>query len=259
MKPRVRRRVYSGMRESREEPRRKLVITGTGRSGTTLLVRLLTELGFDTGFTSESWRDGYYAHCSAGLEHELGDPSAPYVVKNPALCDELEGYLASGAVQVDHVLIPMRELDEAAQSRIQVGGEHGNVPGGLIKTASPEQQASELAVMFHRLMHTLTRHEIPFTLLEFPRFARDPDYTRARLAPLLGQRTAEEFRAAFDRVVEPGLIHDYRTAPKATSGSAAAVYRHTEKLRRRQRRLRRVVWAGGALLLGLAASWLAWS
>ena len=73
-----------------QTPSHKVIITGTGRAGTTFLVRLLTELGLDTGYTRDNWQKDYFAHCNAGLEHELNDPKAPYIVKNPGLCETLE-------------------------------------------------------------------------------------------------------------------------------------------------------------------------
>ena len=68
-----------------QHPVHKVIISGTGRSGTTFLVHLLTELGLDTGITARNWGKKYFEHCNAGLEHELLDPETPYIVKNPAL------------------------------------------------------------------------------------------------------------------------------------------------------------------------------
>ena len=38
-------------------PEPKVIITGTGRAGTTLLVQVLTDLGLDTGYTSDAEGD----------------------------------------------------------------------------------------------------------------------------------------------------------------------------------------------------------
>jgi hypothetical protein len=46
--------------------RKHLIISGTGRSGTTFLVQLYTALGLDTGFTDAT--AGVNRHCQAGLE-----------------------------------------------------------------------------------------------------------------------------------------------------------------------------------------------
>ena len=52
-------------------PVHKLVITGTGRAGTTFLVQLLTELGLDTGYAPGGGSEDYYEHCSAGMEQGM--------------------------------------------------------------------------------------------------------------------------------------------------------------------------------------------
>lgn len=234
-------------------PRHKIVITGTGRAGTTLLVRLLTELGLDTGYTRENWRAEYFAHCEAGLEKKILDPGAPYIVKDPNLCDQLGHLVDAGEVVVDHAIVPVRQLEAAAQSRARVGGAWSNVPGGLVRTAAPEQQQFELAVLFHQLLHTLVRCDIPFTLLEFPRFARDPHYAFQRLEPIFRGTSWPDFEAAFARVVDCSLIHEFGGGEYATirTEHPADVYLAKERRRRRRRRLRQT------LLASLAAAALA--
>jgi hypothetical protein len=67
--------------------KRHVIISGTGRAGTTFLVQLLTELGLDTGLT-DSHTD-IFENCNAGMEKDLREPDAPYIVKSPFLCDYL--------------------------------------------------------------------------------------------------------------------------------------------------------------------------
>jgi hypothetical protein len=98
--------------------RHHLIISGTGRAGTTFLVQLLTELGLDTGFTGSCAEIDPIAH--AGLEHDLRAVDAPYVVKSPWLCDQLDELLARGDIRVDHAIIPVRDLSSAAKSRSEV-------------------------------------------------------------------------------------------------------------------------------------------
>ena len=64
-----------------------VIISGTGRAGTTFLVQLLTALGLDTGFDSPT--SGIFENCRAGMEWDLRHPNAPYIIKNPWLCDYL--------------------------------------------------------------------------------------------------------------------------------------------------------------------------
>jgi hypothetical protein len=218
----------------------KVIITGTGRAGTTFLVRLLTELGLDTGYTRDTWREAYNSHCQAGLEHDLADPKSPYIVKNPGLCLELAVILAQGRIVIDHALVPVRDLESAARSRIRVGGGGGAVPGGMVHTDDPSQQKGALAEAFHGLIHTLAVYDIPHTLLHFPRFAQEPDYALAKLRFLLGDLSRERFHAAFARVAEPALIHDFSQdrGVGATDPSLARAY-YTQKRSRRRLRLRR--------------------
>ncbi len=232
-----------------KSPAHKVIITGTGRAGTTFLVRLLTELGLDTGYTRENWARHYFRHCEAGLEHNLAEPDTPYIVKNPALCETLESILADGRVVIDHAFIPLRELEAAALSRIRIGGADQSVPGGLLKTSNPDQQKAVLAEMFHQLVHTLVAHDIPHTFLLFPRFVRDADYAYARLRWLLGNIPLETFRTAFTRVADPALIHDFSRPETRLAGIGEKEYQQDQQRqqwRRRQRRRVRWMLAGSA-------------
>jgi hypothetical protein len=222
----------------------KVIITGTGRAGTTFLVRLLTELGLDTGYTQRNWGRHYFAHCDAGLEHDLADPDAPYIVKNPALCETLEFILANDRVVIDHAFIPIRELEAVAASRIRVGGANESVPGGLLKNSEPALQKAVLAEMFHQLLHTLVARDIPHTFLLFPRFACDADYAYARLRSILGNMPIETFRKAFVRVSNPALIHDFSRPETRLAGVGEKQYRQEREKRQRRRRVRRTIrWA----------------
>jgi len=233
----------------------KIVITGTGRAGTTFLVRLFTELGLDTGYTPATWQRDYFAHCSAGLEQDPSAPDAPRIVKSPELCDTLAELLASRKLAVEHAIIPIRSLEDAARSRVRVGGD-GQTPGGLTGTGDPGRQPAVLAERFHRLVHTLVAHEIPHTFIEFPWFARDAGYAWRKLSPIFPEITRVQFSAAFARSVQPELIHDFRAAPADTVAAdlPARLHAQTSFQRRLRRRLART-----ALLVSVAAAgwWLA--
>jgi hypothetical protein len=193
-------------------PRRHLIITGTGRAGTTLLVQLMTTLGMNTGFEDTS--SGVFAHCQAGMERDLRDPDCPYVVKDPRLCYRLDAILRDGIAAIDHAIVPVRDLYSAAESRRAVSAKAGvrgadAVAGGLWLTSAPDEQEAVLAAQFYRLMDTLTRYDVPTTLLQFPRFVSDPDYLFRKLSPVLPDIGAVRFRTAFNQVVRPDLVHDF--------------------------------------------------
>jgi hypothetical protein len=190
-------------------PEPKVVITGTGRAGTTLLVTVLTRLGLDTGEASGKL-SGVDARTHGGLESLLDAPDAPYIVKDTTLPFRLGQLLEAGTVSVSHVIIPIRSLDLAAASRVR-GSDYGRnifARGGLWGTVDPVKQRDALAAMLYELMFTIARFELPHTLLEFPRFTTDWQYTHRALSFLAPDRTAEEFRDALAAVVQPDLIHE---------------------------------------------------
>jgi hypothetical protein len=187
----------------------KVIITGTGRAGTTFLVRLMTELGLETGISRRNWHKKYYPACNAGLEHNLLDPETPYIVKNPALCETLPAALATGRFVIDHVYIPIRELETAAASRVRHGGENGSVPGGLWGTSDPAHQRAVLAEYFHKLIHVLVVNEIPHTFILFPRLVTDPGYTYERLSYVLKGIARPDFDTVFNRIADRSLVSDF--------------------------------------------------
>ena len=199
-------------------PKHHLIISGTGRAGTTFLVQLLTELGLDTGFPHAN--SGIHESSNAGMEWNIKHHNAPYVVKNPALCKDLEDVLETGDVVVDCAIIPIRDLFASAESRrtVQRKVNKRDTPGGLILTSNPSDQEAVLAVQLHSLVHALAKHDVPMIWLYFPRLVKDPDYLYDKLKSVLPGQNAETFLRAFRAVSRPELVHDFKpeSAPKPT-------------------------------------------
>jgi len=190
-----------------------VIISGTGRAGTTFLVQLLTALGLDTGFPDPE--SGIYANCNAGMELDLRQPEAPYIVKSPYICDYLDEVMRSGRVVIDHAIVPMRDLFAAAESRRDVSS-RSNLPvlpdrvaGGLWNTTRPDDQEAVLTQQFYKLFIALAEHDIPVTLLHFPRLATDADYLYGKLSFLLSNMPRGAFLRSFGSVSKPDLIHDF--------------------------------------------------
>lgn len=186
--------------------RPKVVITGTGRAGTTLLVQVLTDLGLDTGYTSGAEGD---TRVHGGLEKDILSPDAPWIVKGPALSGQLGPLLEAGKVAVEHVIVPMRELKVAAASRVRSTryGSNLRTPGGLLGTPNATRQLEVLAVMQYELFFTAARFELPLTLLEFPRFASDWQYAHRQLGWLDPSIPPEEWQRVLTARYRPTWIH----------------------------------------------------
>jgi len=208
--------------------RHHVIISGTGRTGTTFLVQLLTELGLDTGFTDPYER--FREDRNAGMEWNRENiPAAPYILKSPALCDELGRILKEEkSFVIDHALIPIRDLYSAAESRRVVarkGVSHFLMSRPFLGVKKwgirrPEEQESVLAQYFYQLLYTLAEHNIPLTLLYFPRLAKDPEYLFEKINFLLKGASYEKFVQAFQKISRPDLIHDFAAATGSKSNGS---------------------------------------
>jgi hypothetical protein len=203
-----------------------ILISGTGRAGTTLLVQYFTALSFDTGFDLDEARTKVDPISHAGLEHQLSRPALPYVSKSPQYANRLGEILDNGELSVRACIVPVRHLEDAAASRRRVSqaaaeaGKDQKQRGGLTFHArrNPSHQEEVLAVSFHRLISDLVRHDVPIHLLDFPRFASDHDHLFAALRPLLEEHgvTEAESRIAHGAVADPTLINRFDPGRPAT-------------------------------------------
>jgi hypothetical protein len=195
--------------------RHHTIISGTGRAGTTFLVKLLTNLGLDTGYQQNQMQ--VWSNCNAGLERDLRDDAAPYIVKSPWICDYIEEVVADESIAIDFAIIPMRVLEAAAESRRHVERETKELPpncltppGGLWHTTDPTQQETVLAHQFHKLFVGLAKTQASIILLHYPRLTRDPQYLFNKLQPILGRAVSlSTFRDVFAQTVDASLVHRF--------------------------------------------------
>lgn len=217
--------------ERRIAPRSHAVIAGTGRAGTSFLVRFLDACGLEIGIDSSEW----FSRARAGLEHRLqaGD-GLPYVVKDPWLfgyCEQLD----LNEIAIDALIVPMRDLMDAATSRVyqerlqllEANGDArdssaqvvGSTPGGILYSLDAIDQARILAAGFHKLLHWAVRNDLPVFLLDFPRLVEDRDYLLSTLEPWLGEHcSTATARDAFAKTADRSAIRVGRQmiSPTAT-------------------------------------------
>ncbi len=228
-------------------PRHHVVISGTGRAGTTFLVRFLEQCGLDVGAV-DSAEPRELGHARAGFEHNLLDAAAPYIVKDPWLftyCDEVD----TDAVRVDALIVPVRDLAASATSRVfqeriaiaETTARHnepkdvrGAVDGGVIYSLDPVDEARILAVGFHKVLRWATVNEMPVFLLDFPRAVTDGDYLISVLGPWLDQHCdREKALAAFAATADPSAVRFTAAEPSPRAVSSAPAMPAPAELDRR--------------------------
>jgi len=200
-------------------PKNHVIISGTGRSGTTFLVQLFTELGLDTGFTSSD--EQINDNCNAGMEWDILQPGAPYIAKSPWLCETIEDILQNSTIHIEHAIIPVRDLFAAAESRRFVSSKSAQgqtpniVPGGVWDTKHPQEQEKVLSQKFYTLLFGLIKNDVPVTFLFFPKLVHQPVYLYSKLWFLLKDISYEIFIRAFKKVCQPELVHEFHPKSEA--------------------------------------------
>ena len=209
--------------------RTHIVITGTGRSGTTFLIELLTQLGLETGFNASDIDivSKKNTIARAGLEYDIRLPDCPFIVKSPWFCDHADEVIARDDVVIQHVFIPIRDLNAAAESRRHVARENisnlslikrlkylinpREFDGGLVRTKSksPGVQEGILLKKIYNLMLALSDNSLPMTFMRYPRIVKDCPYLFEKLKPALGDISYADFSKAFNKTVRPELVHSF--------------------------------------------------
>lgn len=188
---------------------RHLVIAGTGRAGTSFLVQYLTACGLETHLTlhPDARLD---EHANAGLEDApIDGAQLPYVIKSPWLYEFVDRIFERDDIGIDAVVMPMRNIVEAASSRVtnelrgrlgraELDEEHtrwetwGTTAGGVVYSLNPLDQARILAMGFHHVVHACVRHRIPIVFLDFPTIIDDAEYLFAQMKPVFGAEVDRE-------------------------------------------------------------------
>jgi hypothetical protein len=172
----------------------KTIVTGTGRAGTTFLIALLTNLGMDTGFPYV--QDTNFGKTRAGLEpanrnwskvEEVNNCHA--VFKKPKVSLYLTKLIDDG-LKVKEVLIPVRRLQSVTASRKRQG-----------MNWMADEDGDRSAVMLGRAVEACMVHDIPFTLISFPKMVQDGEYLYSKIKHMGLEK--EKFDEEFKKLAHP--------------------------------------------------------
>ncbi len=205
-----------------------ILIAGTGRAGTSVLVQYLSAMGLETILGQSGTAVVGNEFSNAGLEHDLLNSSPtdwPYVIKSPWAYECIDSLLAHPNITLDAVVVPMRDLVESSSSRVILergailrGGAESSAEmanwenwattsGGIIYSLNPVDQGRLLAVGFHHLLCKLIEKEVPIIFLSFPKFLVEPGYLYRTLKSLLPESaTAKKSEEELVRILKKDKI-----------------------------------------------------
>jgi len=164
----------------------KIVITGTGRCGTSFIMQLLTNVGLNTGYTRAEAAESVkrLSGLNAGIEHAVGDDKieAAEYIKNPQWIDIPGFQRLLQHHKVRKVLIPIRDLDATAKSRELMHKQtHGGYGGFWMGADSVESQNIVNALLLYRFIDYLATNEIKFKCISFSLMMKRPRYLYNKL------------------------------------------------------------------------------
>lgn len=173
----------------------KIYITGTGRSGTTFLIKLFTFLHFDTGFSVENFNDYIFDNCNSGMEKQYNEKH--YIIKNPTIIQDIEKII-NDKIKIKFVIIPMRDYNKSASSRVY----HNNKAGGLWNASNKEEQLLFYNKIISEYILYMVKYDIPTIFIDFNKMIEDKRYLFDKLKIILDEKNTsyDLFSKIFDIV-----------------------------------------------------------
>jgi len=171
---------------------KKILITGTGRCGTTFLIKLFTYLGFDTGFTKKNFSKFINKVCNSGMEKDYKENHQ--VIKSPFFIEGIDKI--NQEIEIEYIIIPIRYYHDSAKSRVR----YKDRPGGLWNAKNEEEQV----IFFHKLVsnyiYQMTKYNLPTLFINFEKMISDKKYLFDTLQPVLSNRNIsfEDFSSSYD-------------------------------------------------------------
>lgn len=160
----------------------KVLITGTGRSGTSFLVQILTLQGINTGF-KDYITDFHQGH-RAGMEIGVGNIESmqadqivksfnrgPAVIKSPDWSLYLKRMFKHG-LKLDYCIIPVRDFKEVMKSVRETG------------RFLPRRKMHDLYKKLSLTIEACVTNDVPIIFLNFHKMIESPKYLYNKLSDM---------------------------------------------------------------------------
>lgn len=174
----------------------KILITGTGRCGTTFLIKLFSFLGFNTGYNKKNYNDYIYPNCNSGMERKYNENY--YILKNPTFINDIETILNDKSIKVKMVIIPIRNLKNSAMSRVK----HKYNKGGLWNATNKSSQILFYKDILVNYICISTKYDINTIFLDFNNMVEDKEYLFNKIKIILDEKNIDfnKFSKIYDEV-----------------------------------------------------------
>jgi len=177
----------------------KIYITGTGRCGTTFLIKLFSFLKFDTGFTKENYMNSINKICNSGMEKKYNDKFR--IIKNPRIIHDISYILRDSNIKISTIIIPIRNYKMSAISRVKNKNNKGGY-GGLWNASDEITQINFYNEIMANYLYYMTKYEINTVFLDFDKMISDKLYLYLKIKNILDKEniTLDMFSSVYDEV-----------------------------------------------------------
>ena len=185
----------------------KIVITGTGRCGTSFLMHLFTALGFNTGYDLDECEQHIaQSGCYGGIEHSIGTErfEKADIVKNPEWFYKPELF---EVIDIDYIIVPIRSAIDVAKSRELVGSDKY---GGFWQGATDlDSQVRIDEKAFYEFMEYTIKRQLEVIFLPFPRIIKDLHYIWFKIITekMINYIDYDRYMDIANQIADPGKVH----------------------------------------------------
>ena len=174
----------------------KILITGTGRCGTTFLIKLFSFLDFNTGYDRNNYKLSISSNCNSGMERSYKDNYN--VLKNPLFIADIENISKDTSIKIKNVIIPIRDLKISAKSRVT----YGEQDGGLWNAKDELSQIDFYKNILTNYLIISTKYDINTIFIDFDKMINDKIYLFNKLKNILDEKNIdlEIFSRVYDEV-----------------------------------------------------------
>ena len=171
------------------------VITGTGRTGTTLMMAIFTCAGLKTGIKNnvlanflENGMSGMEVGPPALLSEPYDPEKSPSIVKSPLVVEpRFFNRFMEWCSMYDsfrcHLVIPLRPTADAARSRLNLTMDKGWRYPGSLRAGNEEKQRRNDQQALENILLAVTEHEMYVDFLSYPKWVQDVPYFYRKLEP----------------------------------------------------------------------------